>query len=180
MKKRDDENTITNSQQKRRLTRLQDTLNNLRAKLTKQEKMYIEEAQSLKEDYRRLLQQYADFQKKKDHFEEADGRKFLQVWKMNQEEVGELVNRSVSHKGISFINYFRIESADQIITEQQLGLKYEPTRVVTEEETKSEKRSAMDFARSVMSESDFSDSAADKVFRVLCEECAFLVEEKLT
>jgi len=166
LKKRDDENTITNSQQKRRLTRLQDTLNNLRAKLTKQEKMYIEEAQSLKEDYRRLLQQYADFQKKKDHFEEADGRKFLQVWKMNQEEVGELVNR--------------IESADQIITEQQLGLKYEPTRVVTEEETKSEKRSAMDFARSVMSESDFSDSAADKVFRVLCEECAFLVEEKLT
>ena len=30
LKKRDDENTITNSQQKRRLTRLQDTLNNLR------------------------------------------------------------------------------------------------------------------------------------------------------
>ena len=107
MKKRDDENTITNSQQKRRLTRLQDTLNNLRAKLTKQEKMYIEEAQSLKEDYRRLLQQYADFQKKKDHFEEADGRKFLQVWKMNQEEVGELVNRFVPQLlNISFIQLF--------------------------------------------------------------------------
>ena len=30
LKKRDDENTITNSQQKRRLTRLQDNLNNLR------------------------------------------------------------------------------------------------------------------------------------------------------
>ena len=81
---------------------------------------------------------------------------------------------------IILIIFSRIEAADQIITEQQLGLKYEPTRVVTEEETKSEKRSAMDFARSVMSESDFSDSAADKVFRVLCEECAFLVEEKLT
>ena len=57
--------------------------------------MYSEEAAQLKDDYRRLLQQYADFQKKKEHFEEADNRKFSQVWKMNQEEVNSLVERSV-------------------------------------------------------------------------------------
>ena len=55
--------------------------------------MYREEAIQLKDDYRRLLQQYADFQKKKEHFEEADNRKFSQVWKMNQEEVHNLVDR---------------------------------------------------------------------------------------
>ena len=55
--------------------------------------MYREEAIQLKDDYRRLLQQYADFQKKKEHFEEADNRKFSQVWKMNQEEVRNLVDR---------------------------------------------------------------------------------------
>ena len=93
LKKRDDENTITNSQQKRRLTRLQDTLNNLRAKLVKQETQYAEEALSLREDYRRLLQQYADFQKKKQHFEEADNKKFKEVWKMNQGELEQLVQR---------------------------------------------------------------------------------------
>merc|ERR550519_759744 len=38
LKKRDDENTITKSQQKRKITRLQDLLNNLRLKLNKQEK----------------------------------------------------------------------------------------------------------------------------------------------
>ena len=64
-----------------------------RTKLSKQEKMYSEEAAQLKDDYRRLLQQYADFQKKKEHFEEADNRKFRQVWKMNQEEVNSLVER---------------------------------------------------------------------------------------
>ena len=66
---------------------------NCRAKLAKQEKAYEEEAISLKEDYRRLLQQYADFQKKKGHFEEADNRKFREVWKMNQGEAEELVTR---------------------------------------------------------------------------------------
>ena len=30
-----------------------------------------------------------------------------------------------------------------------------------------------------MTQTTFNDSAADKVFRVLCQECQFLVEEKL-
>ncbi|CAB4031215.1 Hypothetical predicted protein [Paramuricea clavata] len=40
LKKRDEENTITKSQQKRKITRLQDSLNNLKSKLAKQEKTY--------------------------------------------------------------------------------------------------------------------------------------------
>lgn len=128
--------------------------------------MYREEATSLKDDYRRLLQQYADFQKKKDHFEEADARKFTRVWKMNQEEVSNLVSR--------------IEHADQIITEQQLGLHYEPRQSSSEGEQVETKRSAMDYARAVLSGADVSHSLADTVFRILCQECQFLVEEKLS
>ena len=129
--------------------------------------MYREEATSLKDDYRRLLQQYADFQKKKDHFEEADARKFSRVWKMNQSEVSNLVDR--------------IEHADQIITEQQLGLHYEPPQKGSNEGEQVEtKRSAMDYARAVLSGADVSQSLADTVFRILCQECQFLVEEKLS
>ena len=40
LKKRDEENTITKSQQKRKITRLQDLLNNLKQKLKKQEQQY--------------------------------------------------------------------------------------------------------------------------------------------
>merc|ERR1712139_574829 len=43
LKKRDEENTITKSQQKRKITRLQDVVNGLRLKLGKQEKHYKEE-----------------------------------------------------------------------------------------------------------------------------------------
>ena len=82
LKKRDDENTITNSQQKRRLTKMQDQLNSLRSKLEAQEKKARVEGCNLREDYRRLLQQYADFQKKKKHFEDADNKKFREVWEM--------------------------------------------------------------------------------------------------
>lgn len=40
LKRRDEENTITKSSQKRKITRLQDTLNNLHNKAIKQEKQY--------------------------------------------------------------------------------------------------------------------------------------------
>merc|ERR1712042_5226 len=169
LKKRDDENTITNSQQKRRLTRLQDSLNNLRAKLVKQETQYAEEALSLREDYRRLLQQYADFQKKKQRFEEADNKKFKEVWKMNQGELEMLVQR--------------LHGADEIITEQQLGLKYsanEKNKNVKNERKVSVGRSALEFAQSIMSgETEIPIDVADRAFTILCSECHFLVEEKL-
>ncbi|KAG2467700.1 DRC1 protein, partial [Polypterus senegalus] len=64
LKKRDEENTITKSQQKRRITRLQDVLNNLRIKLKKQEKQFKEESHTLSEDCKRIMKQYQDMQKK--------------------------------------------------------------------------------------------------------------------
>merc|ERR550519_2839838 len=43
LKKRDEENTISKSQQKRKITRLQDLLNNLRLRIARQEKGYRDE-----------------------------------------------------------------------------------------------------------------------------------------
>merc|ERR550519_1725070 len=58
LKKRDDENTITKSQQKRKITRMQDVLNALRQKLAKQEKAYKDENTQLSEDYKRITEQF--------------------------------------------------------------------------------------------------------------------------
>merc|ERR1711962_1456303 len=60
LKKRDEENTITKSQQKRKITRLQDLLNNLKQKLKKQEKSYNDENQTLADDYKRIAEQYKE------------------------------------------------------------------------------------------------------------------------
>ncbi|KAL3890634.1 hypothetical protein ACJMK2_002915 [Sinanodonta woodiana] len=112
LKKRDEENMITKSQQKRKITRLQDTLNGLRIKLAKQEKQYKDENQQLTEDYKRITEQFRDLQRKSRHFMQADANKFHDVWLMNEEECKELVHT--------------IMDSDRIIFEHQLGLQWTP------------------------------------------------------
>ncbi|XP_053314603.1 dynein regulatory complex protein 1 [Spea bombifrons] len=108
LKKRDEENTITKSQQKRRITRLQDVLNNLRIKLDKQVKECREQNAAQSDDIQRLAEQCQDLQKKMRHFAAADAKKFHDIWVMNEEEMKGLVHRALE--------------ADRIIQEQQLGL----------------------------------------------------------
>jgi len=110
LKKRDDENTITKSQQKRKITRLQDVLNALRQKLAKQEKQYKDENAQLSEDYKRITEQFHDLQRKSKHFLATDAKKFHDVWCMNEEECKELIAEVVN--------------VDKTIHEQQLGLQW--------------------------------------------------------
>ncbi|PIK61177.1 putative dynein regulatory complex protein 1 [Apostichopus japonicus] len=112
LKKRDEENTITKSQQKRKLTRLQDVMNNMRIKLAKQEKQYREENQNLADDYKRITEQFKELQKKSKHFQATDTKKFYDVWCMNEEEVKQLAQKLLEQ--------------NRIITEQQLGLEATP------------------------------------------------------
>ncbi|XP_071803917.1 dynein regulatory complex protein 1-like [Asterias amurensis] len=110
LKKRDEENTITKSQQKRKITRLQDVMNNLKVKLAKQEKQYREENQGLADDYKRITEQFKELQKKSKHFQATDTRKFHDIWCMNEDQVKMLATSCLEQ--------------DRIITEQQLGLQW--------------------------------------------------------
>lgn len=112
LKKRDEENTVTISQQKRRVTRLQDTLNNLRAKLIKQEKSCQVELQALMEEYRKNTEQYRELQKKVKHFQLTDSQQFYDIWLMNEGKVRGLAKE--------------VENTDRIIHGQQLGLDWDP------------------------------------------------------
>ncbi|RDD44726.1 Dynein regulatory complex protein 1 [Trichoplax sp. H2] len=107
LKKRDEENTVTKSQQKRKITRLQDVLNNLRIKQSKQEKSFREENAQLTEDYKRLTEQFRELQRKSRHFQAIDAKKFREVWMMNEEKAKDLVKQ--------------VLDIDHAITEQQLG-----------------------------------------------------------
>ncbi|XP_065443480.1 dynein regulatory complex protein 1-like [Chrysemys picta bellii] len=108
LKKRDDENTIIKSQQKRKLNRLHDVLNALRMKLAKQIKQFQEENQTLTADYKRIVEQYKDLQRTMRHFAVIDAQKFLELWLMNEEEA----------KGLAW----KALKADRVIHTQQLGL----------------------------------------------------------
>lgn len=106
----------TISQQKRRITRLQDTKNTLNTKLRKQSKVQHSELQALMEEYRKNTEQYRDVQKKTKHFQMSDAKLFHDIWMMNEGKVCELV-QEVMH-------------ADRIVHNQQLGLDWaEPQEI---------------------------------------------------
>ncbi|XP_069478007.1 dynein regulatory complex protein 1-like [Ambystoma mexicanum] len=201
LKKRDEENTITKSQQKRKITRMQDVLNKLRIKLEKQIKQHREENQSLTDDYRRIVEQYKQLQKKMRHFAAVDSKKFHEIWLMNEEEVKELVTKALE--------------ADRVIYEQQLGLPWAPPDLWFMENVgplslqKAKKRTATQLAEEVMlgegkqtyNEEDaesvekvdvsakdtarrmgqlqFSSQTVKRILEILSDESGFLIESKL-
>lgn len=202
LKKRDEENTITKSQQKRKITRLQDVLNNLKQKLAKQEKQYKEDNQALTDDYKRITEQFRELQKKSRHFQTMDQKKFQDIWSMNEEQVKELVHN--------------VMEEDRIIHEQQLGLPWQPPDLTFMEVTKPEETtvkpkekqmSATQVAHEIMSAGGTDDGEDDMeeglvgrevqqdgknagrklsaktikaILELICDEAGFLVESKLT
>ncbi|KAI9223533.1 sperm tail-domain-containing protein [Blastocladiella britannica] len=127
LKKRDDENTVTINQQKRRITRMTDIVNNLKAKLAKQDKHFASEHASLLEDYNRISSQYMELTKKFKHFQVNDEAKFHELWEMNQENIKNLAAK--------------VLMADSVIHQQQLGLPWEPPAML---ETLNKAAAAMD------------------------------------
>ncbi|KAK3706560.1 hypothetical protein RRG08_055000 [Elysia crispata] len=192
LKKRDDENTITKSQQKRKITRLQDVLNALRQKLAKQEKSYKDENTQLSEDYKRITEQFHDLQRKSKHFLATDAKKFHDIWCMNEEELKGLLKE--------------VLEVDRVIHEQQLGLPPDQPDLSFVENVgplvnsgKSQGASATQILHEIMSNKSASDADAaeeggiapaaiynkisahtiKQILELLCDEAGFLVEQKL-
>uniref|UniRef100_A0A452HA34 Dynein regulatory complex protein 1 n=1 Tax=Gopherus agassizii TaxID=38772 RepID=A0A452HA34_9SAUR len=180
LKKRDEENTIIKSQQKRKLNRLHDVLNALRMKLDKQIKQFQEENQTLTADYKRIVEQYKDLQRTMRHFAVVDAQKFLEVWLMNEEEAKGLMWKALK--------------ADRIIHTQQLGLPWvEPDYwfldnvgpIVSQQEEEEDaveegrKEAAAEAGEEVKPPRHISVKSVKHILELLCDESGFLIESKL-
>lgn len=192
LKKRDEENTVTISIQKRRITRQQDTLNILRGKLSKQEKACKAEMQLLMDEYRKNTEQYRELMKKVKHFQAVDSKRFHDVWVMNEQRVRRLAQE--------------VGDVDRLVHQQQLGLEWEDPPPVESPMTKALAKKpdnkniseATLYASQILSEVGSSTSSADnlsklesiaetcyspvlikQMLELLCSECEFLIESKL-
>ena len=191
LKKRDEENTVTISQQKRRITRLQDTLNKLQEKINKQDKASKSDIQLLVDDFRKHTEQYRELQKKVNHFQATDSKRFRDIWKMNEGKARELASE--------------VLGADEIIHRQQLGLDYTspPTiesplnKVLPVKLADKDVSKAILYASQVVSEAaalitsetmvtsfdvclhHYPITVIKQVLELLCSECEFLMEDKL-
>ncbi|KAI9144580.1 sperm tail-domain-containing protein [Paraphysoderma sedebokerense] len=179
LKKRDEENTVTINQQKRKITRLTDVNNGLKSKAAKQEKLSRQELVTLIEDNKRITEQFNDLQKKFRSFQNSDDKKYHDIWEMNEESVRELIRR--------------VLQADQIIHEQQLGQKWSPpaaadirflkSRHISDSPNKSsESDPATDDTVSISITSRLfrkRNRITQKLIDLLSSEATFLVADKL-
>ncbi|CAL8392151.1 unnamed protein product [Arctogadus glacialis] len=111
---REKDSMIIQSKLKRKINRLQDVLNSLKANRVQAAKVGHGQC----DDYTRTVQQYTLMQKKIKHFEAVDSERFAEVWKMKEEEVRELAER--------------VLDIDRLLHEQQLGLVWERPTVPPE------------------------------------------------
>eukprot|EP00729_Bicosta_minor_P008484 gene8484-27538_t len=173
LRKRDDENQTTKIQQKRKMLRLQDTLNVYKGRIKKQEKQYQDENAVLTEDYKRITDQFKDLQKKFKHFQHIERERYDEVWQMAEEEAVEAARK--------------VLAADQCIFEQQLGLAWHgPDEAMLSSAPKladdGEDRAAQEALVEIMADEDtesLSGGAVRAALELLCDEAGFLVESKL-
>ncbi|XP_008066320.1 dynein regulatory complex protein 1 isoform X2 [Carlito syrichta] len=188
LKKRDEESTVIKSQQKRKINRLHDVLNNLRSKYAKQIKQFQEENQSLTSDYKRLVMQFKELQKAMRHFALIDDKKLRDVWLMNEEEAKELIGRAFAvdrvihthHLGLPWMapDFWFLKNVGPISQQQKSATQIvEEVLMQTEEEeaeeTTSEAETYLDLPKRV------SPKTTRKILMLLCDESGFLIESKL-
>ena len=184
LKKRDEENMITISQQKRKITKLQDVLTNLRKRLAKQEEQHQVESINITEEYKKNSQQFSDLQKKYKLFQAADAKKFEEVWDMAEENVRRLAKV--------------VQQGDKSIHEQQLGLNWEaeelpesPMKQVTTTAQGNDGSisQALQYVASILSsegdsvttvnDGKLSPKLIQQALQLVCQESGFLIDEKL-
>merc|ERR1719240_662209 len=129
----------------------------------------------LTEEYKRLTRQFKDLQEKFHHFEQADEKKFREVWEMNEGEVRTLINK--------------VLEADKLLHEQQLGHEWLPPKeeqLLQELDTFSESGTATGKSTGVGSEEmgqsvsgKYSASKVKKVLDMIKDETQFLLDMKV-
>ncbi|XP_033032205.1 dynein regulatory complex protein 1 isoform X2 [Trachypithecus francoisi] len=189
LKKRDEESTVIKSQQKRKINRLRDTLNNLRSKYAKQIKQFQEENQSLTLDYQSLVLQFKELQKAMRHFALIDDKKFREIWLMNEEEAKDLIARAFDvdriihthHLGLPWTapDFWFLKNVGPISQQPQKSA----TQIVEEMLMHTEEEEAEEAAPEPESYPDLpkqiSEKTTKRILMLLCDESGFLVESKL-
>ncbi|CAH4029957.1 unnamed protein product [Pieris brassicae] len=90
LKKREEENVFVRSQQKRKLNKMSDVANSLRAKIRKAAEDGAIEEMRADTEVMKLMQAMDDLEKKSRHFAHVNNYKFSQVWRMSSAQCGTL------------------------------------------------------------------------------------------
>ncbi|CAK9823003.1 Dynein regulatory complex protein 1 [Anthophora retusa] len=115
LKCREEENIIVKNQQKRKINKLQDVINNLKKTYTELEKSTKAEIEKLTNQILKAHKGILEVEEKSNYLATVNDKKYMQIWDMNIETANELVNK--------------ILTADRIIHEQLLLIEWQPPDV---------------------------------------------------
>lgn len=110
LRKREDENLIINSQQKRRINKLQDVINNLRKKNQEYDEWTKAEMERLTREVKKMQKCVVEIEHKAVSLSKTNDIKYKQVWDLNVESANAVLNK--------------ILTIDRILHEQQLGIEW--------------------------------------------------------
>lgn len=136
LKKREDENIIIKSQQKRRINKLQDIVNTLKRRISEYGEGTKQQIIKVSGEIAKLQKNILDIESKADHFAEINDAKFNQLWDMNMERVLEVAER--------------ILTIDKILHEQLLGLEWIDKGTLKRKELKKESLPSYKYAVEVL------------------------------
>ncbi|RZF47211.1 hypothetical protein LSTR_LSTR004920 [Laodelphax striatellus] len=177
LKKRDDENLIIKSQQKRRINKLQDAATNLRHKINIMEKNSKSEIKRLKSDVLTLYNKISAVEKKADHFSQVNFVKFNQVWKFNKDNAEDVLQK--------------ISEMDRFIHQQLLGLEWPRSESITSGNIALKDNENFEQVESAEEKPSNADVAEDnstqrrkvflvnKILKAVSNSSGFLLEERL-
>jgi len=188
LKKREDENVMVRNQQKRRLSKLADTIVSLKRKLKEAKSTCIIETKKFTADIMKLHAKILDLERKSDLFAEQNNKKFITVWDMNFKECEDALNQ--------------VLKIDRMLWEQQLGIEWEDPNIniVRKEDLSSYKAAIETLEGSLCEDIDESQSIVpinfeniqrtrDQelmeqkllriIFRAIADNSGFLIESKL-
>lgn len=115
LKKREDENVMVRNQQKRRLSKLADSIVSLKRKLKEAKSTCIVETKKFTADIMKLHGKILDLERKSDLFADQNNKKYLTVWDINYEECEKALDQ--------------VLKIDKMLWEQQLELEWENPNV---------------------------------------------------
>jgi dynein regulatory complex protein 1 len=147
LKKREDENLIIKSQQKRRINKLQDIINSLRKKNSDYHAQTMQQIEKLSAEVKKLSKNVLDIEKQADHIAAVNNVKFKKIWAMNKARTDKL--------------FKRILDIDKVLYEQQLGLLWNPP------EHKIPSKNDMESYRTAISQSQMNNKQSGKQSQLL-------------
>ncbi|KAB0793354.1 hypothetical protein PPYR_12974 [Photinus pyralis] len=185
LKKRESENLIIKSQQKRRINKLQDLINTARAKLGHYLKQTNGEIDRLTANISKLRANILDVEAKADSFSNTNDLKYKQIWDFNKKRVDALLKQ--------------ILDTDRVLHEQQLGLRWTSPNVALLEKTDLPSyKSASEIVAKMSCRKEPSESEVESdevgdfdgetvahrrilriVLKLIADKSGFLIEEKL-